>query len=416
MLNYRNNKPYIEGISLDEIVKLHKTPIYVYSQNCIVNKFNDLKENLNAEIFYALKANSNQAIIKLMSSLGAGAGVVSIGELKRALGANINPKKIIFEGVAKTNEDILYAIEKNIRMINIESTEELKKINSIAFSLNKVANVGIRINPNIDGKMLNKISTGKNTDKFGISINSTKDFTNYIKEAKNLKFIGISCHIGSQIFDLNIFQKIFIYMKNMAHKFIENGINIKHLDLGGGLGVQYKVSDPLLDLKKLNKLIKSNFNDVPYSLSFEPGRYLVANAGVIISRIINTKSNGGINYLITDAGMNTFLRPSLYNAEHKIEVVNSSSKYKINYTVAGPICESSDIILKNINLPKQNNGDYIVIQDTGAYGAVMASNYNSRGLPAEILINNSNLAIIHKPQTIEESIDQDIIPTWLDTN
>ena len=202
----------------------------------------------------------------------------------------------------------------------------------------------------------------------------------------------------------------------MAHEFIENGIDIKHLDLGGGLGVQYKVSDPLLDLKKLNKLIKSNFNDVPYSLSFEPGRYLVANAGVIISRIINTKSNGGINYLITDAGMNTFLRPSLYNAEHKIEVVNSSSKYKINYTVAGPICESSDIILKNINLPKQNNGDYIVIQDTGAYGAVMASNYNSRGLPAEILINNSNLAIIHKPQTTEESIDQDIIPAWLDTN
>jgi len=416
MLNYKNNKPYIEGVSVDDIIKLHPTPIYVYSQESITNKYNNLKKYLNAEIFYALKANSNQAIIKLMNTLGAGADVVSIGELKRALSAGINPKKIIFEGVAKTHEDILFAIKNNIRLINIESNEELQKINSIATSINKIVDVGIRINPGIDGKMLDKISTGKNTDKFGISISNIQSFINSIKESKNLNFVGISCHIGSQIFDLNIFQKIFNYMKNLAQEFIQEGINLKHLDLGGGLGVQYTFSEPEFHLEKLSELISSNFSDIPYSLSFEPGRYLVANAGVIITKIITTKSNGGINYLITDAGMNTFLRPSLYNAKHKLEVINSSSKSKINYTVAGPICESSDIIIKNIMLPKQNSGDHLIIQDTGAYGAVMASNYNSRGLPAEILVNNSNLAIIHKPKKIEESIDEDIIPSWLNTN
>ncbi len=413
MIIYKNKKPYIEGVSIDDIIQLHQTPMYVYSQQCISNNYINLKKNLNAEIFYALKANSNQAIIKLMNSLGAGADAVSLGELKKALNVGINPKKIIFEGVAKTKEDILFAIENNIRLINIESVEELEKINSIGSFLNKVVDVGIRINPNIDGKMLDKISTGKNTDKFGISISNFKNFIHSIKESKNLNFIGISCHVGSQILDLNIFKQIFEYMKNISKEFLREGINIKHLDLGGGLGVQYKIGDPELQLQKLGELFSSIFIDMPYSLSFEPGRYLVANAGVIISKIITTKNNGGINYLITDAGMNTFIRPSLYNAEHKIEALNSSSESKIKYTVAGPICESSDIILKNIILPKQTSGNYLIIKDVGAYGSVMASNYNSRGLPVEILVCDSNLAVIHKPLTMQEIIDQDNIPSWL---
>ena len=205
-------------------------------------------------------------------------------------------------------------------------------------------------------------------------------------------------------------------MKSAAHKFLQEGISIKYLDLGGGIGVQYMPTDPILNLEDLKNLIHSSFSNVPYSISFEPGRYLVAKAGYLITKIVTTKQNGGLNYLITDAGMNTFIRPSLYKATHKIEAINCLSNTKIEYTIAGPICESSDVLAKNVVLPQQNRGDYLIIHDTGAYGAVMASNYNSRGLPTEILVSDSSFADIYKPQTIEENIDQDIIPSWLDSN
>ena len=416
MLHYKNNQPYIEGVALDDIIKTHVTPFYVYSQKTISKTYNELQNALNAEIFYAVKANSNQAIIKLMHSLGAGADVVSVGELKRALSAGVESQKIIFEGVGKSLEDILFAIEQNIRLINIESLEELHQISSIATSINKKVNVGIRLNPNIESKTLDHISTGKKTDKFGISIDELENIVSSFKQTSSLNLIGISCHIGSQIYNMNVFEKIFNVMKNAAHKIIQEEISIQYLDLGGGIGVQYMPTDPILNLKDLKKLIASNFSNVPYAISFEPGRYLIAKAGYLITKIVTTKQNGGVNYLITDAGMNTLIRPSLYNATHKIEAINCLSNMKTEYTIAGPICESSDVLVKNMVLPQQNRGDYLIIHDAGAYGAVMASNYNSRGLPTEILVNNSSFAVIYKPQTIEESIDQDIIPSWFDSN
>jgi len=416
MLHNKNNKPYIEGVAVNDIIKTHVTPFYMYSQKTISKTYKELQSALNAEIFYALKANSNQAIIKLMHSLGAGADVVSVGELKRALSACVEPQKIIFEGVGKSLEDILFAIEQNIRLINIESLEELHQISSVATSINKKVNVGIRLNPNIDSKTLDQISTGKKTDKFGISIDELKNIVNSIKQTSNLNLIGISCHIGSQIYSMSVFEKIFNVMKNAAYRFLQEGISIQHLDLGGGIGVQYESTDPILNLEDLKKLIASHFNDVPYRISFEPGRYLIAKAGCLITKIVTTKQNGGVNYLITDAGMNTFIRPSLYKTRHKIEAINCLSSIKTEYTIAGPICESSDVLARNIMLPRQNRGDYLIIHDAGAYGAVMASNYNSRGLPSEILVNDSSFAIIHKPQTIEENIELDVIPSWLDSN
>ena len=416
MLQYKNNQPYIEDVSVNDIIKTHVTPFYVYSQNTISKTYKELQNALNAEIFYAVKANSNQAIIKLMHSLGAGSDVVSLGELKRALNAGVEPQKIIFEGVGKSLEDILFAIEQNIRLINIESLEELHQINSIANSLNKKVNIGIRLNPNIDSKTLDQISTGKKTDKFGIAIDELSNIVRSINQSNNINLIGISCHIGSQIHNINVFEKIFKVMKSAAHKFLQEGISIKYLDLGGGIGVQYMPTDPILNLEDLKNLIHSNFSNVPYSISFEPGRYLVAKAGYLITKIVTTKQNGGLNYLITDAGMNTFIRPSLYKATHKIEAINCLSNIKKKYTVAGPVCESSDVLAKNLVLPQQNRGDYLIIHDTGAYGAVMASNYNSRGLPTEILVNNSSFAVIYKPLTIKENIDQDIIPSWLSSN
>jgi len=413
MIHFNNNRPFVEGVSLEDITKIQPTPFYIYSQSKITNTFQQLENTLGSEIFYALKANSNQAIIKLMAGLGAGTDVVSVGELERAIIAGVEPQKIIFEGIGKSKQDITFAIEKNIRLINIESIDELQRINEVALNQNKKINIGIRLNPNIDGQTLDKISTGKKTDKFGIDTDKLDEIFQVLEVSKNINLIGISCHVGSQIFNINVFADIFQKMKTNAQIFLDQGYAIKHVNLGGGLGVSYHPNQEVLNLQLLKKEMDKYYIDAPYKLSFEPGRYLVANAGILVTSIITIKNNGGINYLITDAGMHSLIRPALYQAHHEIEVVNSSNNQPVDYTIAGPICESSDIFRKNISLPEQQVGNLIIIKDTGAYGKVMASNYNSRGLPLEILVNNEKFFVIHKPLSTKEFIDQDHIPEWL---
>jgi len=414
MIYYHNKKTFIEGVSIEEILKFHATPFYVYSQNKIEDIFKKLESVLNTEIFYAVKANSNQAIIKLMTTLGAGADVVSVGELERAIVAGVDPKKIIFEGIGKTNKDISFAISRNIRLINVESIDELQRINSIALKQNKIVDIGLRLNPNIDGQTIDKISTGKKTDKFGMDTEKLANIFQVLEVSKNVNLIGISCHVGSQIFNINVFSEIFKKMKKNAQLFINKGYLIKHVDLGGGLGVTYQQNKEVLKLELVKSEMDKCFKNVAYQLSFEPGRYLVANAGILVTSVVTIKNNGGINFLITDAGMHSLIRPALYQAHHDIEAVDKSNSELINYTVAGPICESSDIFDKNISLPKQKVGNIIIIKDTGAYGKVMASNYNSRGLPIEILVNNNIFFKIHQPLTTKEFIRQDTIPEWLD--
>jgi len=414
MIYYHNKKTFIEGVSIEEIAKFHATPFYVYSQNKIEDIFKKLESALKTEIFYAVKANSNQAIIKLMTTLGAGADVVSVGELERAIVAGVDPKKIIFEGIGKTNKDISFAISRNIRLINVESIDELQRINSIALKQNKIVDIGLRLNPNIDGQTIDKISTGKKTDKFGIDTEKLANIFQVLEVSKNVSLIGISCHVGSQIFNINVFSEIFKKMKKNAQLFINKGYLIKHVDLGGGLGVTYQQNKEVLKLELVKSEMDKCFKNVAYQLSFEPGRYLVANAGILVTSVVTIKNNGGINFLITDAGMHSLIRPALYQAHHDIEAVDKSNSELINYTVAGPICESSDIFDKNISLPKQKVGNIIIIKDTGAYGKVMASNYNSRGLPIEILVNNNIFFKIHQPLTTKEFIRQDTIPEWLD--
>ncbi len=414
MINYKNNRPFVEGVCLEDIAKTQSTPFYVYSQSKITNTMEKLKNVLDSEIFYAVKANSNQAIIKLMASLGAGADVVSVGELERALRAGVKPNKIIFEGIGKTKKDITLAIEKNIRLINIESIDELKRVNEVANHHNKKINIGIRLNPNIDGQTLDKISTGKKTDKFGIDTDNLDEIFQVLEVSENVCLIGISCHVGSQIFKIDVFSKIFKKMKINAQKFLDKGYSIKHVDLGGGLGVNYHQDQEMLNLQQVKNEIDKCYIDVPYKLSFEPGRYLVANAGILVTSVISIKKNGGINYLIIDAGMHTLIRPALYNSHHEIEVVNKNNTQQIDYTIAGPICESSDIFRRDISLPKQEVGNLIIIKDTGAYGKVMASNYNSRGFPEEVLIKDNDYFVIYKPLNIKEFINQDHIPKWLD--
>ena len=409
---FKNQKPFIEGVCLDELTSTIETPFYVYSQKSITDSYKKLKHSINAKIFFSVKANSNQAIISLMKSLGAGVDVVSAGELERALNAGISPHKIIFEGVGKSMNDIEYAVYNNIRQINIESMEELYMINSIGQKNKKKIVIGVRLNPDIDSESHSKISTGKKTDKFGISFNLLPDLCSEIKKLEQIQLNGISCHIGSQIHNIKIFEKVFSKMKKATEIIRDNNLSINHLDLGGGFGVVYNKEEEL-NLKELSSLINSFFKDQPYDISFEPGRYLVANAGVIITKILITKKNESENFLITDAGMQTLLRPAIYNAFHNIVALTNSNKDKIQYTIAGPICESSDILAKKIILSHQQTGNYLAICDTGAYGAVMSSNYNTKGLPAEILISNNNFSIIRKHEKISSIIGRDIIPNWL---
>ena len=412
-INFKKNKPFFEEVSIEDIVNSNATPFYLYSQKIINETYNELINNLSAEIFYAIKANSNQAILTLMKNCGAGADVVSAGELQRSLTAGFSPNKIIFEGVGKSKEDIEYAINQNIRMINAESINEILLINEIARKLNRQINIGVRLNPNIDGKTLNKISTGKSTDKFGIGIQNIFEIITLIKSLNNIKLNGISCHIGSQISDISIFEKVFTEMKNTAEIIISNGIKIEHLDLGGGFNVNYEHDNNNFDINSIGKLVNSIFKNTSYKISFEPGRYLIAKAGIVITKILTVKENGGINFLITDAGMQTLIRPAMYNAFHRIDALNDLDKENKLYNIAGPICESSDILATKVELPEQKAENFLAIYDTGAYGASMASNYNSRGIPAEILVNENKFSIIHKQEKIKDIIKRDSIPDWL---
>ena len=414
-LSYRNEIPYIEEKSLSDLTQLIQTPFYVYSQKIITEFFLKLKKNLQKDIYYSVKANSNQAIISLLTSLGAGADVVSIEELKRVIKAGVSKNKIIYEGVGKSENDLSYAIKNEIKQINIESIEELHLIDKIANSLNQKPNVGIRINPHIDAQTLDKISTGRKTDKFGIDFNQLEEIIEILKSMKNINFSGLSCHAGSQMSDLKIYEKIFIKIIQAIKIFESHNLKIENLNLGGGLSVVYEKNQNEFEVNKLAKLLEKFFPKSNYKISFEPGRYLVANAGFLITKILTTKKNGDVNFLITDAGMQTFLRPSMYNVYHKILSFNQSEK-KLNYTIAGPICESSDIISKNVQLPIQKKDNFLIICDTGAYGSVMASNYNSKCLPAEILINEKDHALIRNSQNIDNIIERDQLPHWLKIN
>ena len=411
-ITFNNEIPYIEGINLNELALQVPTPFYVYSQKSILDAYNEIKNKLKKKIFYSIKANSNQAIIAFINSLGAGVDVVSIEEMQRAISAGVDPSKIIYEGVGKSKSNIVEAIKKNIRQINVESFEELLLINSIGKNLDKKINIGLRINPDIDSDSQEKISTGKKTDKFGIDFDQLSKACALIKSLSNIHLKGISCHIGSQIFDLPIFENVIAKMKKGIEKLSVYNLNIDHLNLGGGFGVSYDNREKNFNFSDLASVIKKNFPNPNFDISFEPGRYLVARAGTLITKIITTKINGKINYLITDAGMHTLLRPALYGASHKVISFINNDK-QLNYTVAGPICESSDILAKNIKLCEQKTGNYLALCDVGAYGSVMASNYNSKCLPAEIMICEKKYEIIRRHEKISSLIQKDIIPDWI---
>ncbi|ABD45270.1 diaminopimelate decarboxylase [Ehrlichia chaffeensis str. Heartland] len=408
--HYKNNILSIENVNVLDIAKNVGTPVYCYSLNAIKNNYRQFQENLpnNSIVCYAVKSNSNLSILSLLNSLGAGADVVSEGEIRRAIAAGISPNKIVFSGVGKTEQEINFALDNRILQFNVESIEELSLINTIACQKNIIAPVSIRINPNINADTNDKITTGLKVNKFGIPEELLDQIFN--KDFTWIKIIGISVHIGSQISNLHIFQNTIDKIKKIIKIFKQHNTQIIRVDLGGGLGIPYKSSDTFPTIQEYANLLKKNFENENYQIICEPGRALVGNTGILLTKVLYRKYNQEKSHIILDAGMNDLIRPALYNAEHTIiPAISSTSTQLQPCDIVGPICESDDTFAHNYHIHNLQNGEIVAICTAGAYGSSMSSNYNSRLLIPEVMVNNSSYDIIRSRQTYEDMLKDEII-------
>ena len=400
-LRYVGKNLFIEKLSINNIVKKNKTPFYLYSENQIINnylKFTKSFKKTNPLVCFAAKSNSNIAILKVLGKLGAGADVVSGGELLKALKAGIKASKIVFSGVGKTEDELKIAINKKILLINCESESEAKLVNKIAKKLNKKVSIGFRLNPNVDAKTHKNISTGKAENKFGLSIKSFKMFFKTLSIYKNIKLDALSVHIGSQILTDTPYKQTL----NVMSKLIKDlNLKLKFIDLGGGFGINYSGKDKPINLNKYSALVYNFSKRLNCKIIFEPGRSIVGDTGILLSKVQYIKNGAKKKFIILDAGMNDFMRPALYDAKHTIIPISKvKSKTKGLIEFVGPICESTCKfgIYKNYQKIKEN--DYVAITNVGAYGASLSSNYNTRPLVAEILVNKNKLRYIRKKQNL----------------
>ena len=398
-MKYINKKLSIEKVAVENIAKKYKTPAYCYSYRQLKENIELFKKNFKSFsplICFSVKSNTNVNLIKEISKLGLGADVVSMGELMIAIKAGIKPKKIVFSGVGKTSNEIDYAIDKNILLINAESESEIKEIERIAKSKKKKVHVGIRLNPNTDAKTLKQISTGRKENKFGVNEKNFCELVEYCKSSKNIILKCLSVHIGSQILDYRPYEKMLRILGKIINK-----VNHKFefIDLGGGMGISYDNNDKKLNYKRYNIAIKKFLKNNKSKIIFEPGRSIIGDTGTLVSRVIYIKKSGRKNFVIINAAMNDFMRPALYGASHKmLPSIKKNTNSKKTYEVVGPICESTDkfTTLKSFQELKEN--DFIVICDVGAYGMSLSSNYNLRPKPIELLIKGSKIKIIRKRQ------------------
>ena len=405
-LRYVGKNLFVEKLSIKNILKKNKTPFYIYSENQITYnflKFANTFRKTNPLICFAAKSNSNSNILRILGRLGAGADVVSGGELLKALKAGIKPNKIVFSGVGKTEEELKIAINKKILLINCESESEAKLVNNLAKKLKKKVSIGFRLNPNVDAKTHKNISTGKAENKFGLSIKNFKIFLKTINSFKNIKLDALSVHIGSQILNDAPFRKTLNVMSKLIK---ELKLNLKYVDLGGGFGINYTDKEKPINLNKYSKLVHNFAKKLKCRIIFEPGRSIIGNTGLLISKIQFIKKGTNKNFIILDAGMNDFMRPALYEAFHKIiPVSKKSSRMKDKIEFVGPICESTCKFGVYKNYPKVNENDFVAITNVGAYGSSLSSNYNTRPLIAEILINKNKLRYIRKKQNLLKLIN-----------
>jgi diaminopimelate decarboxylase len=404
-MKYIDRSFSVENVKIVNISKKYDTPIYCYSYKKLKENIVNFKNNFKSFdplVCFAVKSNTNVNLLKEIKNFNCGADVVSIGELMKALKAGINSKKIVFSGVGKTSKEISYAIDKKILLINAESKSEILEIERIAKFKKRIVNVGIRLNPNTDPKTLSQISTGKKENKFGVNEKTFLKVKDYINNSKYINLKCLSVHIGSQILNHQPYEKMLKVIdkiiKKSSHKF-------EFIDLGGGMGISYNSDFKKLDYKKYNLAIKKFLKKHKCKIIFEPGRSIIGNAGILITKVIYIKETKKKNFIILDAAMNDLMRPALYGAKHQIlPVIKNNIKSKKTYEFVGPICESTDKFLIQKNFQKLNEKDLVLICDVGAYGMSLSSNYNVRPKPIEILIKGSKINIIKKRQKLADLI------------
>lgn len=415
--NYRDGKLYAEDVALSEIISTVGTPFYCYSTATFSRHYQVFAEGFStcdSLICYAVKANSNQAILTLLANLGSGADVVSGGEIRRVRAAGIPAQKIVFSGVGKTAEEMRLALQEGILQFNVESEPELRLLSEVASSMGAEARIAVRVNPDVDAGTHAKISTGKSENKFGIPLAHASAVYDLARSLPGIRVQGVSMHIGSQLTTLAPFIAAYGKVRNFVIELRAAGHEISVIDVGGGLGIPYDMENPPLPADYA-VCVKEIFGDMGCKLVFEPGRMIAGNAGVLVSQVLYIKQGDGRQFAIVDAAMNDLLRPSLYDAHHTIWPLEEASEgvEAQSYDIVGPVCESGDVFAKGRKLPALKSGDAIIFRSAGAYGAVMASTYNSRPLIPEVLVNGGEYAMIRPRQSYDELIALDKVPNWL---
>ncbi len=414
---YKNGELYCEDVPLRSIARRVGTPFFLYSSSTLrnhVRAFADAFSGVPHVICFALKANSNGALLRLLGREGAGADIVSGGELYRALRAGIAPSKIVYAGVGKRRDEIEYAIKIGILMFNVESVEELRAIDGAAKEMHEKARIALRVNPDIDPKTHAYISTGLKENKFGIPIEQALEHYQTAKNLPNVEVVGIHQHIGSQITEVRPFVDAVEKLAGFVKELRSAGINIEYLNIGGGLGITYKDETPPLP-RELAKALQPLLGDCGCTLVLEPGRAIVGNAGVLVTSVLYHKESGDKRFLIVDAGMNDLIRPSLYEAYHDIKpVIEPQSPQKAVFDVVGPICESGDFLAKDRELPEVKQGDLLAVMGAGAYGFSMSSNYNSRLRAAEVMVRGKEYFVVRERETLNDLIKNEKVPRWLE--
>ena len=414
---YHDGVLHAEDVNLKELAEEVGTPFYCYSSATLERHYKVMRDafaGTDHMICYAMKANSNQAVIRTMAELGAGMDVVSEGELRRALAAGVPARKIVFSGIGKTAREMALALREGIACFNVESEPELELLSEVAKRVGQRAAVSIRVNPDVDAKTHHKISTGKAEDKFGISYKRAREVYARAASLAAIDVAGIDMHIGSQITELEPFAKAFKLMGELTEELRKDGHNIRHLDLGGGLGVPYRgTNDVPPHPDEYAAMVKQTLGHLNLKFVLEPGRMIVGNAGVLVSRVIYVKDGTEKHFVIQDAAMNDLIRPTLYDAYHEIiPVAEPTSTDTMMADVVGPVCESGDYLAKGRKLPKVEPGDLLATMTAGAYGAVQAGTYNTRPLIAEVLVKDGTWALIRPRQTYEELIGMDRLASW----
>jgi len=413
---YRGGVLYAEDVPVEAIAQAVGTPLYIYSTATLTRHFQVFRAAFppGSLICYSLKSNSNQAVVTTLGDLGAGADVVSGGELTRALRAGIPGERIVFSGVGKTGAELKFALEAGIYQFNVESEAELRLLGEIAHGLGRKAPITLRVNPDVDAKTHAKITTGKSENKFGIPWRRAREVYAQAATLPGIEVVGVDVHIGSQITALSPFEIAFAAVRDLVTDLRRDGHTIARLDLGGGLGIPYDASAPLPPHPDdYGAMIGQVIGDLGVRLIAEPGRLIVGNAGILVSSVIYRKEGEGRTFLIIDAGMNDLIRPALYDAHHAIIAVREDNRTPGRVDVVGPVCESADLFGKDRLLPPLDAGDRVALLSAGAYGAVQASTYNTRPLVPEVLVNGANWAVVRPRPDLDTMIGCDKLPPWL---